>query len=388
MLENIMNKALLRGQQLKAYTCSEILGKSCNALTASFSPCGLYLAVGSGSGHVYIYSFFTHSVVFSVAPGAGKVLALKWVREHVCAVTDANSFFSWDFRHSLIELGPIHFDFKLKGLDVHPSKPDVILTYGKSDIVLADLPLDRRLSLARDVVNAEWFGVFLPEGLIVALATPPNVFYVLNCEGEVLYSQALTQLFTSAIKDFKFDGNSLFLANFRDRALRVFDLKREPYEFRFVKEVADAVERKRWYACCFFKAPLVESPFVMACLQETGSHTVKLFDTVEKETRVSLARNMQSPLGAASEIGFSNLTHIHPVIYVVTQACSVLLWTSKTFIKKEPWSTSLGIPNFIPLEDGNVEYEEAEDEFDRPAESRVLLNLKTGVLVRPYKLAL
>lgn len=383
-----MNKALLRGQQLKAYACSEILGKSYNALTASFSPCGLYLAIGSGTGSVYIYSFLTHSVVFSVSPNAGKVLALKWVNDRVCAVTDANSFFCWNFRDSQVELGPIHFDFKLKGFDVHPTQPTLILTYGKSDIVLADVLQSSRLSLSKDVVNVEWFGVFLPDGLIVSLATPPNIFYIMNCAGEVVYSQALSQLFTSAIKDFQFDGSSLFLVNSRDRALRLFDLKQGAYEFRFLKEVTDAVERKRWYACSFFKAPLMESPFVMACLQETGSHTIKLFDTVEKETRVSLARNMQSPLGAASELTFSNQTHIHPVICVVTQACSVLVWTSKTFLKNEPWSTSLGIPNFIPLEDGNVEYEEAEDEFDRPEDTRVFLNLKAPPRVVPFKLSL
>mmetsp|Transcript_33249 Transcript_33249/g.58344 ORF Transcript_33249/g.58344 Transcript_33249/m.58344 type:complete len:386 (+) Transcript_33249:5964-7121(+) len=384
-----MNKALLRGQQLKAYTCSEILGKSYSALTAAFSNCGMYLAVGSGTGYVHIYSFLTHSVIFSVSPNAGKVIALKWVNERVCAVTDANSFFCWNMMDSTIELGPIHFDFKLKGLDVHPDRASVILTYGKSDIVLTDIVQGTRLSLARDAENAEWFGVFLPDGLIVTLATPPNVFYVVNCAGDVLYTQTLNQIFTSAIKDFKFDGDALFLANSRDRALRLFDIKRDPFEFRFIKEVSDAVERKRWYACSFFKAPLIESSFVIACLQETGSHMIKLFDTVEKETRVSLARSMHSPLGAASELTFSNHTHIHPVICVVTQACSVLLWTSKTFMKKEPWSTSLGIPNFIPLEEGNVEYEEAEDEFDKPPDTRVRLNLRMPSQVyKPYPLSL
>lgn len=50
-----------------------------------------------------------------------------------------------------------------------------------------------------------------------------------------------------------------------------------------------------------------------------------MFDTIDSETRVSLARNMQSPLGAASFLTYSTNTHIHPIICVVTQPGAVLL---------------------------------------------------------------
>ena len=74
---------------------------------------------------------------------------------------------------------------------------------------------------------------------------------------------------------------------------------------------------------------------------------------------------MKSPLGGAAYISASKTTHVYPIVCVVTTAGSVLIWSSGNFLKSCKWSTSLGIPNFVELQRGNIEFEEPEDQFDK-----------------------
>jgi hypothetical protein len=109
----------------------------------------------------------------------------------------------------------------------------------------------------------------------------------------------------------------------------------------------------------------MESWFVLGCPYENGSHSLQMFDTFDLESNVSLAKNMHSPLGAAAQLCTSRTTHIYPVVSVVTQAGAVVIWSAGNFFKNYKWSTSLGIPNFVQLENGNIEYDEPEDQFDQ-----------------------
>jgi hypothetical protein len=119
----------------------------------------------------------------------------------------------------------------------------------------------------------------------------------------------------------------------------------------------------------------METWFVLACPQETGSHSLQMFDTVEIESNVSLAKNMHSPLGAAAHICGSRNTHVYPVVSVITQAGACIIWCSGNFLKSQKWSTSLGIPNFVELQRGNTEYDEPEDQFDKDMSLAIELNL-------------
>ena len=379
---------LLPGRQvIKPYTNEEILPRAVAAVTAEFSPDGLMLAVGCGTGEIVLYSFVAQAPVTKYKPmNTGKVIAVKWVQDCIYALCDSNMFFRWNYYENCLVEPPKLFDFKASSLDIHPADTSQVLVAGKIDVVIYNIATGESLSLKQSETATEWFGCYLSDGNIVVLSTSENVFYLLSGNGTMLLSANMSADFQSPAKLLRYNGANMFLTNSRDRTLRVFELRREPLEFRLVKEISDYIERKRWSACAFFKVPNLDTHFVLACLQETGCHNLKLYDTVEVDARVSLAKHMQSPLGAATWLCSSVVTHTHPVICVVTQPGSVILWCSLTFVKNKKWSTSLGIPNFIQLEDGNVEYEEAEDEFDEGESSIQPLDLTCTHQPRPFRI--
>ena len=385
-----MNKLLQSTTHIKPYYCIEILGKYTESLTAKFSPCGEYLAIGCGNGQILIYSFLAHNTILKYSPpkSTGKVLDLSWQGNMIYSITDANLLFRWDIHENKLIEEPVKFDFKTSGLNIHPGNSELILVYGKADVVLLNIATGQKISLKQDEDAVEWFGFFCKEERVILFATAINCFYVLDMQGQVINTQNESENFQSAVKSLHFDGDCLFMLNCRDRCLRLFRFQRETQSFSQVKEISDYVERKRWSACCFFKAPNIDTQFILGCLQEAGSHNIKMFDTVENETRISLSRNMHSPLGAANYLCYSNNTHLYPIISVVTQAGAVLLWASGTFIKTEKWSTSLAIPNFEQLEDGSIEYEEAEDEFDKILNERQSLDMTQPEPVLPFKIDL
>lgn len=385
-----MNKLLQSTSHIKPYYCIEILGKYTESLTAKFSACGEYLAIGCGNGQILIYSFLAHNIILRYSPtkSTGKVLDLSWQGDRIYAITDGNLLFRWDIYSNKLQEEPIKFDFKTSGLNIHPTNSELILVYGKADVVLLNITTGEKISLKQDEDAVEWFGYFVNEDRIILFATAINCFYVLDNEGKLINTQNESDNFQSAVKSLHYDNNCLFLLNCRDRCLRLFRFERETQSFLLVKEISDYVERKRWSACCFFKAPNIDTQFILGCLQEAGSHNIKMFDTVENETRISLSRNMHSPLGAANYLSYSNKTHLHPIICVITQAGAVLLWASGTFLKTEKWSTSLGIPNFEQLEDGPVEYEETEDEFDKILNERENLDMTEPSPSIPFKIDL
>lgn len=379
---------LLAGRQLiKPFTNVEILPRSVAAVTAEFSPDGLMLAVGCGTGEIVLYSFVAHAAVTKYKPtNTGKVISVKWVADCIYALCDSNMFFRWNYYDNCLTEPPKLFDFKTGSLDIHPTDSTQVLVAGKIDVVVYSLQTGQSLSLKQSETATEWFGCYLSDGNIVILGTSDNIFYLLSGSGEVLMSANMSSGFQSPAKLLRYNGTNMFLTNSRDRTLRVFELRRDPLEFRLVKEISDYIERKRWSACAFFKVPNLDSHFVLGCLQETGCHNLKLYDTVELDSRISLSKHMQSPLGAATWLCSSVVTHIHPVICVVTQPGSIILWCSQTFVKSKKWSTSLGIPNFIQLEDGNVEYEEAEDEFDESESFAAPLDLTCASQPRPFRI--
>ncbi|CAG9324809.1 unnamed protein product [Blepharisma stoltei] len=377
-----LNIRLTKGEHVKPYECHEIIGKVESCVVAEFSPCGEFLAVGcNNNAEVLIFSFMTHSIILRVKPEKawGKVLSLKWGYDFIYVLTDANLLFR--FQLQCIEETPVQFSFKVGGMDVVDSK---VLVYGKSDIVVYSWNDGTQLSLKQDEIASEWFGCFNQEKIII-FGSPNNVFYVLTLDGHLIYTQEVASIFQSAVRDFRSNRCNMILINSKDRALRVFEVK-YPYKFELVKEIGDYIERKRWSACCFFKIQNMDTCFVLGTLQETGSHTIKMFDTVDSDTRVSMAKNMHSPLGAAAYLCTSINTHVHPLICVVTQPGAVLLWSSGTFIKTEKWSTSLGIPNFVELQHGNEYYEEPEDQFDKYRSSQAQLNLASQLNIQPFRL--
>jgi len=377
-----LNIRLLKQESVKAYVCTEIIGKAEGCVAGCFSPSGEYLAVGKSCGEVIIYCFLTHSIIQRrlLCKAKAKVLSIIW-KEKIYVLTDANFLYTMSLEEDLDE--PLQFDFKTSGMQIQGRK---VLVFGKSDVVLADLDSRSIVSLKQDRTTTEWFGCFYKDSYLVTFGTPNNKFYLTDTQGNLIHSQEVSYVFQSAVRNFSHNSENLFLLNSRDRLLRLFEVKEEPWEFVLKKEIGDYIEKKRWSACCFFKTQPDSPYFVLACLQETGSHTLKMFDTVEHQSRVSLAKNMHSPLGSASFLCYSLNTHIHPLICVVTQAGSVLLWSSGTFLKVEKWSTSLGIPNFVELEEGNVEYAEKEDEFDEVDNSSTTLDLNPTPTPAPFRL--
>ena len=356
-----LNITLGKNERVQPYSCTEIIPKSESCCVSDFSSCGEYLAVGCHSGQILIYSFLTHSIIWRHKPSKiGKILRLKWISQKIYVLTDANTFYTLNIQGP--EEDHINFFFKVTGMDI---KGDYILIYGRCDTVLHNRSSSSTVSVKQDQGASEWFSCFCSEGMVL-FASPTNAFYLVSLSGELLYKQDVNCFFQAAVRELVSNGSSLFLLSSRDRALRVFELKR-PYEFVRSKEIFECIEKKRWAASCFFTVPNMEAWFVLACPHETGSHSLQMFDTVEFETNVSLAKNMHSPLGAAAYICCSRNTHVYPVVAVNTGAGAVLIWCSGNLLMSHKWSTSLGIPNFVELRRGNIEYDEPEDQFDKVA---------------------
>lgn len=370
---------LCKHRSVQPYSCKEIVPKAEGCVVAEFSTCFEYLAIGCNTGQVLIYSFLTQSVLLKFAPPKlwGKVLALKWLLHGLYVLTDANFLFkisrSWE------QVPGPQLDFKVCGFT---AQDELFLIYGRSGIVVYNSQLNTIVSVKQSESAPEWFGCF-HEGRIITFGSSINTFYILSYTGSLLHSQEVSVLFQSAVRSFM-NYSNFFLVNSRDRLLRLFKLSAGAFEL--VKEVGDYVERKRWSSCCFFKAPDIENVFVLATLQETGSHTLKMFDSVYSDQRVNFARNMHSPLGAATFLTCSNRTYMHPVICVITQAGGALLWASGTAKKAGKWSTSLGIPNFEELQDGNVLYEEAETQYDKQTNQSLSLTLRPSAQPTAFKL--
>ncbi|OMJ88511.1 hypothetical protein SteCoe_9549 [Stentor coeruleus] len=363
-----MNINLAKAERLQPYSCVEIISKGEGCCVSEFSPCGEYLVIGCNNGNILIYSFLSHSIVWRYKPSKpGRVLKAKWVHKEIFILTDANNFYILQIQGS--EDSHTTFHFKATGMDI---KNDYILVYGRCDIVLHNIKTNESVSLKQDQIAVEWFGCFNSD-FIVLFASMNYIFYVLNYQCEVLYKQDVSEFFQAEVRELACNGNNLFLLSARDRALRVFELKK-PYEFVRNKEIFDCIEKRRWVASCFFTVPNMETWFVLACPQETGSHSLQMFDTVEIESNVSLAKNMHSPLGAAAHICGSRNTHVYPIVSVITQAGACIIWCSGNFLKSQKWSTSLGIPNFVELQRGNTEYDEPEDQFDKDMSLAIELN--------------
>lgn len=367
-----LNITMAKYERVQPYSCIEIIPKSEACCVAEFSTCGEYLAVGCLSGQILIHSFFTHSIIWRHKPQkTGKILRLKWIDNKIYVLTDANTFYTLNIQGP--EESHTSFQFKVTGMDLFSNE---ILIYGRCDVVVHSLTDATNISLKQDLVAVEWFGCFSNQG-IVLFASPNNIFYVVRRNGELLYKQDVSCFFQAAVRELVSNGANLFLLSSRDRALRVFELS-IPFEFIRSKEIFECIEKKRWAASCFFTVPNMEAWFVLACPHETGSHSLQMFDTFEFETNVSLAKNMHSPLGTAAFICSSKNTHVYPIVAVNTQAGAVLIWCSGNLLKRHKWSTSLGIPNFVELRRGNIEFEEPEDQFDKVMNSQVNLHFGDG----------
>lgn len=365
-----LNITLGKTERLQPYSCMEIVPKSEGCTFSEFSPNGEYLFIGCQNGSILVYSFYTHSIIWRHKPSKpGKVLKLRYIDSLMHILTDANHFYSLEIQGE--EQNHSSFHFKVASMDL---KPPHTIIFGRCDVVLHDISTATHYSIKQDSIATEWFACF-SQTLIVLFASPNNVFYITEYSGQVLHKQDVSHIFQAAVREVTCNTQNLFLVSARDRALRVFELKR-PFEFIQTKEIFECIEKKRWAASCFITVPNMESWFVLGCPYENGSHSLQMFDTIEIESNVSLAKNMHSPLGAASQLTTSRNTHIYPVVSVVTQAGSVVIWSSGNFFKTYKWSTSLGIPNFVQLQNGNIEYDEPEDQFDKEESGKKDLEFK------------
>ena len=306
----------------------------------------------------------------------GKITQIKCSKELVYAISETGMFIAWNYIDCV--QGPIEFNIKFPGFDIREGE---ILVFGKSNILLYNYETSK--PIARSEAH-EWFGAFLPDSRILALSAKENILYLLSSSGDDLITQFPLTSFQSSIKQMKYSGHSQILLNCSDRTLRIFEIQGD--DFVSVKDISDYIERKRWTTCCFFQVPNLETEFIIGCLQESGSHTIRMYDTTKMGYRVSLAKNMSSPLGAAVGLCSSLNTHIHPVICVVAQSGALLLWSSGTFERMEKWSTALSLSNFTQLEEDNVEYEELEDEFDKFTSTATALDLEDPEPVISFKL--
>ena len=354
-----LNITLAKTERLQPYSCMEIVPKSEGCTFSEFSPNGEYLLIGCQNGSILVYSFYTHNIVWRHRPlKPGKVLKLRYTESLVHVLTDANQFYSLQIQGDELNHAAIHF--KVTSMDV---KPPHAVIFGRCDVVLHHIPTADNYSIKQDALATEWFGCF-SQTQIVLFASPNNIFYIVDYSGQLLHKQDVGHIFQAAVREVTCNTQTLFLVSARDRALRVFELKK-PFEFIQTKEIFECIEKKRWAASCFFTIPNMESWFVLGCPYENGSHSLQMFDTFEIESNVSLAKNMHSPLGAASQLCTSRNTHVYPVVSLVTQAGSVVIWSSGNLFRTYKWSTSLGIPNFVQLQNGNIEYDEPEDQFDK-----------------------
>ena len=354
-----LNISLGKTERLQPYTCMEIVAKSEGCTCAEFSTSGEFLFIGCQSGSILVYSFYTHSIIWRHRPlNPGKVLRIRYSDGYVHTLTDSNMFYSLQIQKT--ESNHANFNFKVISMDLKYPKA---LISGKCDVVLHDIVESSHVSIKQDAQALEWFGCF-SQALIVLFASPNNIFYIVDFAATLLYKQETSSIFQAAVRELTCNSHNLFLVSARDRALRVFDLKR-PFEFVKTKEIFECIEKKRWAASCFFTVPNMDSWFVLGCPYENGSHSLQMFDTFDLESNVSRAKNMHSPLGAAAQLCTSRVTHVYPVVSVVTQAGAIIIWSAGNFLKTYKWSTSLGIPNFVQLENGNIEYDEPEDQFDK-----------------------
>ena len=75
-------------------------------------------------------------------------------------------------------------------------------------------------------------------------ASLKNMFYITGLDGDILYKQDVSIYFQAAVRELACNGNGLFLLSSRDRALRVFELKKQ-FEFVRTKEIFECIEKKR-----------------------------------------------------------------------------------------------------------------------------------------------
>ena len=99
-----LNIRLLKQESVKAYVCTEIIGKAEGCVAGCFSPSGEYLALGKSCGEVIIYCFLTHSIIQRrlLCKAKAKVLSITW-KEKIYVLTDANFLYTMSLEEDLDE---------------------------------------------------------------------------------------------------------------------------------------------------------------------------------------------------------------------------------------------------------------------------------------------
>lgn len=143
-------------------------------------------------------------------------------------------------------------------------------------------------------------------------------------------------------------NNSLMLVNATDRAVRVYDISKIQSDKgpELLYKLHDLINRIQWSAVCF--SPNCE--FIAG--SSTSNHNISIWDRHSGQ----LVKILEGPKEPVDDFSW------HPVLPIILSVSSyglIYFWT-KTLTQN--WSAFA--PGFVELE-GNVEYTEREDEFDK-----------------------
>ncbi|GAA96670.1 uncharacterized protein L969DRAFT_97026 [Mixia osmundae IAM 14324] len=331
---------------------------------------GHFIAVGRSDGCISIIDFETKGTIKFFEGHVKAITSICWSKNgrYLLSASKDWNVIIWD-----VETGErrdaVRCDAPVTNAQFHPRNSKVLVAtlQNQADAMLIDLRKQRGgrwLLEAEQEDDMDTTDDQAPKkaprrrnaATAVTFNTTGELIFVGTSQGSLhIYETATRQLLhteivspNSALRGLRFDkrGASL-VVNSGDRCVRIYAMDAQDGSMIMQHKFTDLISRTPWKDCAF--SP--DGDYVIGGADSSSSHNVYIWD-VATGTLTKILEGPKDPLEAIDW---------HPLKPIVISASSLGLihvWVTST---TESWSAYA--PGFEELQE-NVEYQEAEDEFD------------------------